>query len=146
MRAGEAMTRDVCVCGPGETVADCAAAMARNDIGVLPVADNNLLIGMITDRDIAIRAVAAGKGPDTPVREVLSKEVLYCFEDQDLEHVAKSMGQAKIRRVPVLTRDNRVAGILSLGDVALRSPETAGAVIGDLSKRGGPHSQGFAGS
>ena len=141
MRAGEAMTRDVCVCGPGETVADCAAAMARNDIGVLPVADNNLLIGMITDRDIAIRAVAAGKGPDTPVREVLSKEVLYCFEDQDLEHVAKSMGQAKIRRVPVLTRDNRVAGILSLGDVALRSPETAGAAIGELSNRGGPHSQ-----
>lgn len=140
------MTRDVCVCAPGETIADCAAAMARNGIGVLPVADDNLLIGMVTDRDIAIRAVAAGKGPDTPVREVLSKEVLYCFEDQDLEHVAKSMGQAKIRRVPVLTRDNRVAGILSLGDVALRSPETAGAAIGDLSKRGGPHSQGFAGS
>jgi CBS domain-containing protein len=95
---------------------------------------------MVTDRDIAVRAVAAGKGPDTPVRDVLSRQVLYCFEDQDLEHVAKSMGMAKIRRVPVLTRDDRVVGMLSLGDVALRSPDAAGAAIADLSKHGGPHS------
>jgi CBS domain-containing protein len=108
---------------------------------VIPVAENNLLIGMVTDRDIAIRAVAAGKGPDTPVREILSRQVLYCFEDQDLKHIAKSMGIAKIRRLPVLTRDNRVAGMLSLGDVARRSPETAGAAAADLSKHGGPHSQ-----
>lgn len=141
MRAGDAMTRDVCVCGPGETIADCAAAMARNDIGALPVTENNLLIGMITDRDITVRAVAAGKGPETPVREILSKEVLYCFEDQDLGHVAKSMGQARIRRVPVLTRESRVAGMLSLSDVALRSPEIAGAAICELSKPGGAHSQ-----
>jgi CBS domain-containing protein len=65
MRAGEAMTRDVCVCAPEEAIRDCAAAMARNDIGALPVAENNLLVGMVTDRDIAVRAVAAGKGPDT---------------------------------------------------------------------------------
>jgi CBS domain-containing protein len=135
------MTRDVCVCSPQQAIRDCAKAIAMNDIGMLPVADNNLLVGMVTDRDIAIRAVAAGKGPDTPVREVLSKEVLYCFEDQDLEHVAKSMGMARIRRVPVLTRENRVAGILSLGDVALRSPEIAGSAVSSISKRGGPHSQ-----
>jgi CBS domain-containing protein len=115
--------------------------MARNDVGVIPVAENNLLVGMVTDRDIAIRAIAAGKGPDTPVRDVLSREVLYCFEDQDLEHVAKSMGIARVRRVPVLTRDNRVAGILSLRDVALRRPELAGAAVADVSKHGGPHSQ-----
>jgi CBS domain-containing protein len=140
MRVSEAMTRDVCVCGPDERIRDCAAAMARNGIGVLPVAENNLLIGMVTDRDIAIRAIAAGKGPDTPVREVLSREVLYCFEDQDLEHVAKSMGLAKIRRVPVLTRDSRVAGILSLADVAQRSPEAAADAVAKLSKPGAPHS------
>lgn len=135
------MTRDVCVCGPEETIRDCAAAMARNDIGALPVAENNLLVGMVTDRDIAVRAVAAGKGPDTSVRDVLSREVLYCFEDQDLEHIAKSMGVAKVRRVPVLTRENRVAGMLSLGDVALRAPEVAAAAVVNVSKRGGPHSQ-----
>jgi CBS domain-containing protein len=116
--------------------------MARNDIGALPVAKDNLLVGMVTDRDIAIRAIAAGKGPDTPVAEILSREVLYCFEDQDLEHVAKSMGRAKVRRVPVLTRDDRVAGMLSLGDVALRSPAAAGAAVAELSKHGGPHCQG----
>jgi CBS domain-containing protein len=141
MRVSEAMTRDVCVCSPGQTIRDCASAMAKNDIGVLPVADNDLLVGMVTDRDIAIRGVAAGKGPDTPVRDVSSKEVLYCFEDQDLEHVAKSMGLAKVRRLPVITRDNRLVGILSLGDVALRSPDIAGSAIRNASKHGGPHSQ-----
>jgi CBS-domain-containing membrane protein len=76
------------------------------------------------------------------VRDVLSRQVLYCFEDQELDHVAKSMGIAKIRRLPVLTRDNRVAGMLSLGDVAMRSARVAGSAIAELSRRGGPHSQG----
>src|SRR5919109_3815351 len=138
MRVSEVMTRDVCVCGPAESIRECAKAMAQNDIGSLPVAENNLLVGMVTDRDIATRAVAAGKGPETPVREVLSKEVLYCFEDQDLQYVAKSMGLAKVHRVPVLTRDNRLAGILSLGDIALRNPEIAVGAVADISKHGGP--------
>jgi CBS domain-containing protein len=109
MRVSEAMTRDVRVCYPGQSIRDCAKAMAEMDAGVLPVAENGLLVGRVTDRDIAIRAVAAGKGPDTPVREVLSKEVLYCFDDQELDHIAKSMGDARVRRVPVLTRDQRPA-------------------------------------
>jgi CBS domain-containing protein len=134
------MTRDVCVCGPAESVADCARAMATNDIGALPVAENDLLVGMVTDRDIAIRAIAEGKGSDTPVREVLSKEVLYCYEDQELEHVAQSMGLAKIRRVPVLRRDRRVVGMLSLADVARASEEAAGAALAAVCKRGGAHS------
>lgn len=140
MRASEVMTRDICVCQPEETLHDCARAMATNDVGALPVADNNMLVGMVTDRDIAIRAVAAGKGPDTRVGDVLSAQVLYCFEDQDLEHVAKSMGAAGIRRVPVLTRGNRVAGILSLGDVARRNPELAVDALAAVSKHGAPHS------
>ncbi|TAK83582.1 MAG: CBS domain-containing protein [Betaproteobacteria bacterium] len=134
------MTRDVCVCGPQQTIRDCARTMAANDIGVLPVAQDDRLVGMVTDRDIAVRAVAAGKGPETPVREVLSGEVLYCFEDQDLGLVAKSMGMAKVRRVPVLTRENRLAGVLALGDVALRNAEAAGDAVTELSKHGGPHS------
>ena len=141
MQVSETMTRDVCVCGPEERIRDCAAAMAKNDIGMLLVAENNLLVGMVTDRDITIRAIAAGKGPETPVRDVLSKEVLYCFEDQGLEHVAKSMGLAKIHRLPVLTRDHRLAGMLSLADVARCSPETAGDAVAALSKRGPPHTQ-----
>lgn len=115
--------------------------MADADVGLLPVAENNSLVGMITDRDISIRAVAAGKGPDTPVREILSREVLYCFEDQDVEHVAKSMGLARIRRVPVLTRADRLVGILSLADVARGNPEIAFEAVRSISKHGGPHSQ-----
>jgi CBS domain-containing protein len=141
MLVSEAMTRDVRVCNPVHSIRDCAGMMAEIDAGVLPVAENGLLVGMITDRDIAIRAVAAGKGPDTPVSEVLSKEVLYCFDDQDLDHVAKSMGMARVRRVPVLTRDDRLVGILSLGDVALRSPETVADAVMGVSQHGGPHSQ-----
>ncbi|HEU4924894.1 MAG TPA: CBS domain-containing protein [Burkholderiales bacterium] len=141
MKVSEAMSRDVRIASPDETIRDAAMAMAAIDAGVLPVAENNMLVGMVTDRDISVRAVAAGKGPDTPVRDVLSKEVLFCFDDQDLEHVAKSMGHARVRRVPVLARDHRLVGLLSLGDVALRSPEAAGSAVRELSKRGGPHSQ-----
>jgi CBS domain-containing protein len=141
MRVSEAMTRDVCVCSPGETIAECARAMARSDIGVIPVAEDNLLIGMVTDRDIAVRAVAVGKGPGTAVREVLSQEVLYCFEDQDLDHVARSMGAAKVRRLPVINRDHSLVGMLSLGDVARGSPEVAGNAMRDVSECGGPHCQ-----
>jgi CBS domain-containing protein len=142
MRVSEAMTRNVRVCYPGESIRDCAKAMAEIDAGVLPVAENGLLVGMVTDRDIAIRAVAVGKGPDTPVREVLSKEVLYCFDDQELDHIAKSMGDARVRRVPVLTRDQRLVGIVSLSNIALRhSPEAAASALGGVSKHGGPHSQ-----
>jgi CBS domain-containing protein len=141
MKVSEAMSRDVRIASPDETIRDAAMAMAAIDAGALPVAENNMLVGMVTDRDISVRAVAAGKGPDTPVRDVLSKEVLFCFDDQDLEHVAKSMGHARVRRVPVLARDHRLVGILSLGDVALRSPEAAASAVGELSKRGGPHSQ-----
>lgn len=141
MKVNELMTRDVCVCTPEETIGDCAAAMARNDIGALLVAENNLLIGMVTDRDIALRAVAEGKGPATPVREVLTREVQYCYEDQDIERVASGMGVAKVRRVPVLTREKRLVGMLSLADVARAAGATAAGAMAEVSQLGGPHSQ-----
>ena len=97
---------------------------------------------MITDRDIAIRAVAKGKGPDTPVSEVMSKEVKYCFEDEDLEHVAKNMGDIQVRRLPVVSRDKRLVGIVSLGDVAQNEDsETTGEATAGVSERGGKHRQ-----
>ena len=91
MRVSEAMTRDVRVCSPGSSIRDCARMMTEIDAGAMPVGDNDCLIGMITDRDIAIRAVACGKGPDTPVGEIMSGEIRYCFEDEELDHVAKNM-------------------------------------------------------
>ena len=93
--------------------------MAEIDAGALPVGENDRLVGMITDRDIAIRAVAAGQSPDAKIRGVMSKEVLYCFDDEANDDVARNMSDAKVRRLPVVDRDKRLVGILSLGDLAL---------------------------
>ncbi|HUG77659.1 MAG TPA: CBS domain-containing protein [Burkholderiales bacterium] len=142
MRVSEAMTRDVRIATPAQSIRDVARIMAEIDSGAMPVGENDRLVGMITDRDIAVRAVAAGKGPDTPVREVMSPEVKYCFEDEDMEQVARNMAEIKVRRLPVMNRDKRLVGILSLGDVAVREDrETAGQAVKGVSKPGGPHTQ-----
>jgi len=136
------MTRDVRVANPGQSIRDVAKIMAEIDAGAIPVGENDRLVGMITDRDIAIRAVAQGKGPDTPVRDVMSKDVKYCFEDEDLEHVAKNMGDIQVRRLPVVSRDKRLVGIVSLGDVAQNEDsETTGEATAGVSERGGKHRQ-----
>ena len=140
MRVSEAMTREVRVANPGQSIRDVAKIMDEIDAGALPVGENDRLVGMITDRDIAIRAVAQGKGPDTPVREVMSKEVKYCYEDEDLEHVARNMGDIQVRRLPVVSRDKRLVGIVSLGDVAQNEDsETTGEATAGISERGGKH-------
>jgi CBS domain-containing protein len=142
MRVSEAMTRDVRVANPGQTIRDVAKIMAEIDAGSMPVGEDDRLVGIITDRDIAIRAVAAGKGPDTPVRDVMSKEVKYCFEDEDLDHVAKNMGDIQVRRLPVVNRDKRLVGIVSLGDIAqTEDAETTGETVAKVSEPGGQHSQ-----
>lgn len=141
MRVSECMTRDVRLANPGQSIRDVAKIMADIDAGAVPVSDNDRLVGMITDRDIAVRAVAAGKGPDTPVREVMSAEVKYCFDDEDLDHVAKNMADIRVRRLPVVNRDKRLVGILSLGDLALKEEQAAETAVAGVSKRGGPHSQ-----
>lgn len=138
----EAMSANVCLVNPDQTICDAARLMADNDIGALPVGENDRLVGMITDRDIAVRAVAAGRSADTKVRDVMSHEVLYCFEDEDLDHVAKNMGQVKVRRLPVLNREKRLVGIVSVGDLARNEDrDTTGAAVAHISERGGAHSQ-----
>ena len=141
MRVSEAMTRDVRVANPGQSIREVARMMDEIDAGALPVGENDRLVGMITDRDIAVRAVAQGKGPDTPVRDVMSREVKYCYEDEDLEHVAENMGELQVRRLPVVNRDKRLVGIVALGDIA-RSEDhgTTGQATEQVSKRGGKHS------
>src|SRR5213078_5392979 len=127
MRVSEAMTREVRVASPGQSIREVAKIMAEIDAGSMPVGENDRLVGMITDRDIAIRGVAQGKGPDTPVREVMSSEqVLYCYDDEDLDHVAKNMSEQQVRRLPVVSRDKRLVGIVSFGDVAQKETRSAG--------------------
>jgi CBS domain-containing protein len=143
MRVSEAMTRQVKICTPGQTIREVAKTMAEIDAGALPVGENDRLIGMITDRDIAVRGVAQGKGPDTPVREVMSEHVEYCYDDEDLDRVAQGMADVRVRRLPVVNREKRLVGILSLGDVARKDGhrEVVAETVAGVSMPGGPHRQ-----
>ena len=142
MKVSDKMTRSPRIASPDDAIRDAAGAMAQVDTGVLPVGENDRLVGMVTDRDIAVRAVAQGKGPDTKVREVMTPGVQYCFEDEDLEEVARRMGEQQVRRMPVMDRDKRLVGILSLGDVAMgEGPQPAGDALSGVSRPGGAHSQ-----
>jgi CBS domain-containing protein len=142
MRVSEAMTRDVRIASPDYTVQQAARLMSELDAGVLPISENDRLVGMLTDRDIAIRGIAQGKGPDARVREVMTSEVRYCFDDQDLDEVTRNMGDIQVRRLPVVDRDKRLVGILSLGDIALGHSEArAGDALGGISRPGGEHCQ-----
>ncbi|MEX0760118.1 MAG: CBS domain-containing protein [Tistlia sp.] len=141
MNVNECMTKDVKVCAPTSTIRDAAATMKQIDSGILPVAENDRMIGMITDRDIAIRAVAENRGPDTPVREAMTQEVLYCFDDQDVEEVARQMSKLQVRRMPVVSRDKRLVGMISLGDIAKADDDEAGEALKGVTQPGGRHVQ-----
>ncbi len=141
MRVSEAMSHDVRVADANQTVQQVAQMMAGLDIGALPVRENDRLIGMITDRDLAVRCIADGKGPQTSVRDVMTSGVCYCFEDQDLDEIAENMSDIQVRRLPVLNHDKRLVGILSLGDIALSGGQQCGTALGGISRPGGQHCQ-----
>ena len=117
-KISEVMTRGIQIANPDQTIREAAMTMAREDIGSLPVGENDRLIGMITDRDIALRAVAEGRSPNTPVRDVMTDDIKYCFEDDDVAQVAQNMAELQVRRLPVLNRDKRLVGIIALSNVA----------------------------
>jgi CBS domain-containing protein len=142
MKIHEIMTKEVFVAGPTQSIREAARMMAQYDTGALPVGDDDRLLGVITDRDIAVRAVALGKSLDTPVSEVMSKEILYCFEDEDVEHVTRNMGDNKVRRLPVMNRQKRLVGIVSIGDLSHNArPAVTGNAVAEISQAGGAHSQ-----
>jgi CBS domain-containing protein len=142
MQIRNAMSSDVRIASPNQSIRDAAVLMAKIDAGSVPVGDNDRLVGIITDRDIAVRAIALGKGPDTPVKDVMSKDIKYCFEDDEIDLVAQNMADIKVRRLPVLNRQKRLVGIVSLGDLALSDdPSHAGEALCSISQPGGAHSQ-----
>jgi len=118
MKVGEIMTRDVSLASLGHKLRDVAAEMKKRDIGVLPVVDKDRLVGMITDRDIAVRGISQGHGPEASVGDVMSTEVKYCFESDEIGDLAQTMADEQIRRLPVLNEKKRLVGIVSLGDLA----------------------------
>jgi CBS domain-containing protein len=124
MQLREIMTPHVEVIHPDATLQEAAETMKRLDVGPLPVCDGERLVGMLTDRDITVRASAQGRDPKTtPVREVMTEKVIYAFDDQDPREAAEIMERAQIRRLVVLNRDKRLVGIVSLGDLAMTSDE-----------------------
>jgi CBS domain-containing protein len=142
MKVSKYMTRNVQLVTPTQSIRDAARIMAELDAGALPVQQDDRLVGMITDRDIAVRAIAEGKSPDTPVRDVMSEEILYCFDDQEVKEIARNMGDVKVRRLPVVNRDKRLVGIISLSDLPLNEePSLTASAVTKISKHGGRHSQ-----
>jgi CBS domain-containing protein len=136
------MTREVQIVDPNDSLVGAAKAMAALDAGILPVGENDRLVGMITDRDIAVRGVAAGMGPNAKVGDVMNSEVKYCFDDQEVSEVLAIMGDLQLRRLPVLNRDKRLVGIVSIGDLACNGQaHRAGDTLSDISRPGGLHSQ-----
>src|SRR5438477_5434384 len=121
MQLRDIMTRDVHAVPPGTSLRKAASEMKTWDIGALPVCQNDKLIGLITDRDIAVRAVAEGKdGESCCVSDAMTSGLIYCYEDDDVEAAAKLMEEKQIRRLPVMDRQNNLVGIVSLGDLATR--------------------------
>jgi CBS domain-containing protein len=142
MRVRDCMTREVQIADPNDSLVGAAKVMAELDAGILPVGENDRLVGMITDRDIAVRGVAAGMGPNAKVGDVMNSEVKYCFDDQEVDEVLAIMGDLQLRRLPVLNRDKRLVGIVSLGDLASNGQaRRAGDALSDISRPGGLHSQ-----
>src|SRR5438046_4099256 len=124
MKIQKLMTPKVEVIHPDTPLQQAAATMKRLDVGMLPVCDGERLVGMLTDRDITVRATAEGRDPNsTRVREVMSPDVVYCFEDQDVQDAARVMEDRQIRRLVVLNRDKRLVGIVSLGDLAVHTED-----------------------
>ena len=143
MKVSETMSTNVRLAKPDQTIREAAQTMAEVDSGVLPVGENDRLVGMITDRDIAVRGIAKGKGPDASVRDVMTDHVDYCFEDQEVEEVTKNMADIKVRRLPVVNHDKRLVGIVSLGDIACTDDDakTVSSALSGISQPGGEHSQ-----
>jgi CBS domain-containing protein len=142
MKVRDAMTSEVQLCTPDDTLRDAAEAMAALNCGLLPVTDNERLVGMISDRDIAIRGVAMGRGPDSRIGDVMTAEVMYCFDDQDIEEITENMGDLQVRRLPVLDRDKRLVGIIALGDIArAHSGDGTADALSRISRPGGQHAQ-----
>lgn len=143
MLAKEIMTPNVEVGNPEMTLVEAARKMKEGDFGMLPIGENDRLVGTITDRDIAVRGVADGKDVNQcKVREVMSEGIHYCFEDQELDEISKKFSNHQIRRLPVLNRDKRLVGILSLGDLSHSQldPEKVEQTLSQISRESGESS------
>ena len=135
MKIRDVMSKDVQVARPNDTIQEVAARMAAGDFGFIPVADGENLVGALTDRDIAVRAVAAGAAPTARVVEFLSRDALVVRADDDLKIALDLMSSRQVRRLPVVDKDGRLVGVVSLGDLSTRVKEKyAGEALEEISR------------
>jgi CBS domain-containing protein len=135
MKVRDIMSRDVQVARPGDSIQNVAGRMAAGDFGFMPVAEGDQLVGTVTDRDLVVRALAGGAGVDTPVSEAMTTTVEWRRDDEDLKDVLKCMSDKQIRRLPILDNDNRLVGVVSLGDLSTRVKEKyAGEALEEISR------------
>jgi CBS domain-containing protein len=142
MKISEVMTRDVQTVRPDQSAQEAARLMLKAEAGSIPVTDGDRLIGMITDRDIAVRGVAKGYGPDTPIRELMTDDIICARLDDSVEDVASRMSEAQVRRLPVIDQDEKLCGIVSLGDLSREADtDCAAEALEGVSQPGGQHQQ-----
>lgn len=138
MQVRELMSSDIEVIAPDTTLQDAARRMRDSDVGALPVGENENLVGVVTDRDIVVRGVAEGKADaDATVRDVLTEDLTFCFEDDDIEVAASLMADRQVRRLPVLNADRKLVGMLALADISRKDIDAGGAALEDISQPGG---------
>ena len=142
MKISDVMTREVATVSSNQTAQEAANFMLQGDAGSIPVTDGDRLVGMITDRDIAVRGVAKGHGPDTPVSELMSGGLICARIDDDVEEVARRMGEAQVRRLPVIDENDQLCGIVSLGDLSRETDDrSAEQALEGVSQPSGQHQQ-----
>jgi CBS domain-containing protein len=142
MKISEVMTREVATVRSDQSAQEAATFMLQGDAGSIPVTEGDRLIGMITDRDIAVRGVAKGCGPDTPVRDLMSEGLVCARENDDVEEVAMRMSEAQVRRLPVIDDSENLVGIVSLGDLSRETEgEDAHVALEGVSQPGNQHQQ-----
>lgn len=137
MNISEVMTRDVEVARPEDTIQSVALKMASGDFGFMPVCDGRKIQGVVTDRDLAVRAVAEGRSFDTPVSQVMSEALEWRYDDEPARDVLACMAEKQIRRLPIVNRDKELVGVVSLGDLALSGKDrAAGDALEHISRKG----------
>ena len=142
MKICDVMTRNVETVSPDQTVQEAAGFMLSADTGSIPVTDGDKLVGMITDRDIAVRGIAKGYGPDTPVRDLMTGDIVAVRDTDNVSDVAAKMSEAQVRRMPVIDSDAKLCGIVSLGDLSREADGGAASeVLSRVSQKGGAHQQ-----
>jgi CBS domain-containing protein len=140
VKVGEAMNKDCKLVHANDTIEHAAKLMAKEEVGWLPVQDGDRLVGMITDRDIVTRCLAQGRGASCRVRDAMTHDVKYCFEDEDLDHTLENMAEIQLRRIPVMSRNKRLVGVLTLADAARsHDPAAIGAAFCAVVEPGGDH-------